>query len=871
MASAGDLPGLVSRSPAGLRPSQDPVPQVPRWLSHPGDPHEREAEQVADRVMRAPEGHCDGCDETSPCAECAGGGPAGAPTPPAIGGLGGGRPLDQPARELMEPRFGADFGAVRIHTDARAAQIAAALTADALTTGSHIVFAAGRYAPRTAGGQRLLAHELAHVVQRARGTVSPVQRQQAAAPEQEAPAPEADDPLSDPIRRGVPAGYSWGLVVSPRFHSMPSADVAARLLRDEAGPQFIDASTVRFGGTLGVNGWWSFIHPERGEIGRVIGRSDVAGEPGQETQVFSVYLVYALPPAGRGGAAKGGTGPAASAPKQDEPGSGSLAGAAKEAGKALKELPSPVTPAPDLLKDPVTAQFYLQIIEHFSGRPITPADQTAAANGLDDAEIRAIVGFSPLRGSLTALFTQALAEFKAAGGTDFEQYKLLIQTIDEQFTRGNPTAALNHMKVGKGFPETGILGIVDRQTGILLYDQYGLPLAALGGGGLMRDHGYIGSRNESRFGFNIANIEDPALRQLLNALRQSFGDPTRMAIEAAGIYFENIERVNAEVRAGLSAEVIQKFEDMVVPFVGFIAGHAVSSFLIRFPNPQVALVGVALKGLLTVAGYVMDIEFAAEALSRLTKAAAELIKVEKTTQGQLTKLSEAHIKSAAIPIRQMVADIALMAGTHALGALIGAAAKGGKKLKIECTTCKIDEVAGRAEEKAPENVPPEKPEVPVLPTTRGFAVEDFHLDRVGYQSLRKGGSVRAIDGIRGGDVEVITRGGEVIKRYTRPDAVSVKSTTITNPDALSRKVIPELDALRGRYTYARGGIEINGLGQRRYDLVFEEGAFANFTKETLTTLAALKQRAGSIVFRWYINVGGHEFYGPDYLKAQGRE
>ena len=346
--------------------------------------------------------------------------------------------------------------------------------------------------------------------------------------------------------------------------------------------------------------------------------------------MFSVYLVYALPPACRGGAAKGGTGPGggaksgtgptAPAPQHDEPGSGSLGGAAKEAKKTEKELPSPVTPAPDLLKDPVTAQFYLQIIEHFSGRPITPADQAAAADGLDDAEIRQIVGFSPLRGSLTVLFTQALAEFKAARGTDFEQYKLLIQTIDEQFTRGNPTAVLNNLKVGKGFPETDILGIVDRRNGMLLDHQYGLPLAGLGGGGLMRDHGYIGSRNQSRFGINIADIEDPALRQLLNALRQTFGDPTRMVIEAAGIYFENIERVNAEVRAGLSAEVIQKFEDMVVPFVGFIAGHAVSKFRCGSPTRD-RPGGRGPEGPARGGRVRMDIDFAAEALSRLTQAA----------------------------------------------------------------------------------------------------------------------------------------------------------------------------------------------------------------------------------------------------------
>ena len=113
-----------------------------------------------------------------------------------------------------------------------------------------------------------------------------------------------------------------------------------------------------------------------------------------------------------------------------------------------------------------------------------------------------------------------------------------------------------------------------------------------------------------------------------------------MAFEAANIYFENIERVNAEVRSGLSDEIIRKFEDMIVPFTGFIAGHAVSSFLIRFPNPEVATLGLVLKGSLTIAGYVMDIQFCAEALDRLAQAAAELIRVEKDDKGQLTQLSQ---------------------------------------------------------------------------------------------------------------------------------------------------------------------------------------------------------------------------------------
>jgi outer membrane protein OmpA-like peptidoglycan-associated protein len=65
----------------------------------------------------------------------------------------------------MEARFGADFSAVRVHDDARAAESARAVDAHAYAVGSDLVFGAGRYAPGTASGDRLLAHELAHTLQ----------------------------------------------------------------------------------------------------------------------------------------------------------------------------------------------------------------------------------------------------------------------------------------------------------------------------------------------------------------------------------------------------------------------------------------------------------------------------------------------------------------------------------------------------------------------------------------------------------------------------------------------------------------------------------------------------------------------------------
>lgn len=76
-----------------------------------------------------------------------------------------GRPLDDRVRMLMESRFGADFSGVRIHTDARAAESAAAVNANAYTVGQHVAFNEGLYSPASSRGRSLLAHELTHVVQ----------------------------------------------------------------------------------------------------------------------------------------------------------------------------------------------------------------------------------------------------------------------------------------------------------------------------------------------------------------------------------------------------------------------------------------------------------------------------------------------------------------------------------------------------------------------------------------------------------------------------------------------------------------------------------------------------------------------------------
>jgi hypothetical protein len=76
-----------------------------------------------------------------------------------------GQPLDAATRAFMEGRFGHNFGLVRVHADARAAESAQAVNAEAYTVGQHIAFASNRYQPSSASGQRLLAHELTHTLQ----------------------------------------------------------------------------------------------------------------------------------------------------------------------------------------------------------------------------------------------------------------------------------------------------------------------------------------------------------------------------------------------------------------------------------------------------------------------------------------------------------------------------------------------------------------------------------------------------------------------------------------------------------------------------------------------------------------------------------
>lgn len=162
-------------------------------ISEPGDAHEREADRVAEEVMRmqgssgAPSVSSTDVMPQRMCSECDEGKMSlsvlrkretdrSSPTPRSpsanILGLGSGRALPASTRAFFEPRLGADFGDVRVHTDTRAQEAASSVDARAFTVGRDIAFAKGEYSPHSREGQRLLAHELTHVVQQSRSTGS---------------------------------------------------------------------------------------------------------------------------------------------------------------------------------------------------------------------------------------------------------------------------------------------------------------------------------------------------------------------------------------------------------------------------------------------------------------------------------------------------------------------------------------------------------------------------------------------------------------------------------------------------------------------------------------------------------------------------
>ena len=234
---------------AGRRMPGSPLvePEFPRWagagnlalaralggdgvrtkhrVSQPGDSEETEADHVADEVTS---GEHSGCHCGGNCASCQGAAAvrrSAGPQPPRSlthvdegiqRSLGPGNPLDPRVRADMETRFGAGFDGVRIHTGREATAASRSLGARAFTVGHSIAFDEGEFAPDTAQGSRLLAHELTHLDRHAGMSDRTVYRQPADAGVPDAGPVDAGGGVPTTVFRGVTVSsdptYTYGLL-----------------------------------------------------------------------------------------------------------------------------------------------------------------------------------------------------------------------------------------------------------------------------------------------------------------------------------------------------------------------------------------------------------------------------------------------------------------------------------------------------------------------------------------------------------------------------------------------------------------------------------------------------------------------------------
>ena len=139
-------------------------------LTTPGDSYEREADRMADFVMRRqytgiPTEKPSAASVVHPAISRSVSGSAGVAVDTATevgihASRGGGQPMPETLRSQMESGFGADFSGVRLHTDSKAADLSRGIQSKAFAYGKNIFFNSRLYQLHSVVGQHLTAHEL---------------------------------------------------------------------------------------------------------------------------------------------------------------------------------------------------------------------------------------------------------------------------------------------------------------------------------------------------------------------------------------------------------------------------------------------------------------------------------------------------------------------------------------------------------------------------------------------------------------------------------------------------------------------------------------------------------------------------------------
>jgi hypothetical protein len=255
------LPG----GPFGARSASASAPAGRRPATHAaGHQVERDAGQLARAAMERP--------LAAPAAPAA---PAQA-QPATAGGAG----MDPALRGEMEQRFGVDFANVKVHADTAAGREARNLNADAFSHGNDLYFGAGRYAPTSAAGRELIAHELAHVVQRASGTPDPAAQALTRQVLQSIDVTKADDGVLRQRAHALSTWFGEHLIDDPDYAiNLSQAEDIFREMQSRAGAAASDADLEALRARLIARSPRSVFEQKimRGELPQFKGVSDETG------------------------------------------------------------------------------------------------------------------------------------------------------------------------------------------------------------------------------------------------------------------------------------------------------------------------------------------------------------------------------------------------------------------------------------------------------------------------------------------------------------------------------------------------------------------------------------------------------------------
>jgi outer membrane protein OmpA-like peptidoglycan-associated protein len=270
-------------------------------VNSPGDIYEQEADQLAEQSLQMSEPLQSPCACGGGCSKCqthahlhkqqhlqakqvASSAAGQTVAPPSVHEVlaSPGHPLEESTRAFFEPRFGQDLSHVRIHTGKQATESALAVGAMAYTVGNGIVFEGERYSPHTRAGQQLLAHELVHTLQQAKGSATGTEVSNSRDPEQEA----------DRASRAVMGGKQANITTAASAHTLhrqplPNATRPLRATPQLLGSEVVDSFALNSAtltkdqtGRLAifVHTLKSLLHDYPNALVKITGHTDASGD-----------------------------------------------------------------------------------------------------------------------------------------------------------------------------------------------------------------------------------------------------------------------------------------------------------------------------------------------------------------------------------------------------------------------------------------------------------------------------------------------------------------------------------------------------------------------------------------------------------------